>query len=92
MSWKTFSKKRHFWVTPRVARAESNNEKSFFMPSHDDAKAVSSVRQKQIVDEGVGRFYSTIAWLWNICCRAAFKLGSPWRTMDASKRGELLYK
>jgi len=24
--------------------------------------------------------------------RAAFKLGSPWRTMDASKRGELLYK
>ena len=22
----------------------------------------------------------------------AFKLGSPWRTMDASKRGQLLYK
>ena len=24
--------------------------------------------------------------------RAAFKLGSPWRTMDASQRGHLLYK
>ena len=23
---------------------------------------------------------------------AAFKLGSPWRTMDASERGRLLYK
>ena len=23
---------------------------------------------------------------------AAFKLGSPWRTMDASQRGRLLYK
>ena len=23
---------------------------------------------------------------------AAFKLGSPWRTMDASQRGQLLYK
>lgn len=23
---------------------------------------------------------------------AAFKLGSPWRTMDASQRGKLLYK
>lgn len=24
--------------------------------------------------------------------REAFKLGSPWRTMDASERGRLLYK
>lgn len=24
--------------------------------------------------------------------KEAFKLGSPWRTMDASQRGQLLYK
>ncbi len=29
-------------------------------------------------------------WLW--CSREAFKLGSPWRTMDASQRGNLLNK
>jgi hypothetical protein len=33
-----------------------------------------------------------IYFTWILILREAFKLGSPWRTMDASQRGNLLNK